>query len=57
MQDLIDKLILYGFPEECATEIICDMVDLVGEFGAEEYVRGIERDLYVDTVQFEPCQV
>ena len=55
MQDLIDKLILYGFPEECATEIICDMVDLVGEFGAEEYVRGIERDLYVDTVQPEPC--
>ena len=55
MQDLIDKLILYGYPEECAEEIVCDLVDMVGEFGASEYVRGIERDLYGDRLQPEPC--
>lgn len=55
MQDLIDKLILYGFPEECAAEIINDIIDYAGEYSAEEYVKGIERDLYVERIQPEPC--
>lgn len=50
MQDLIDKLILYGYPEECATELIDTIVGCDGEQGAEQFVRGIERELYVERV-------
>lgn len=48
MQDLVDRLILFGFPEECAEEIIENIIDIAGERGAEEYVRDVERDLYVE---------
>lgn len=48
MQELIEKLILLGFPEECAEEVINNISDIAGERGAEDYVRGVERDLYVE---------
>ena len=48
MDELIEKLILYGYPEECAEELVTMLSD------AEAYVSGVERSIYVGTIQCEP---
>jgi len=47
MMDLIERLLLCGFPEECAEEIVTQIEDDEGYFGAEQYVADVERNLYV----------
>jgi len=46
MMDLIERLILCGFPEECAEEIVTQIEDDEGYIGAEQYVADVERNLF-----------
>lgn len=54
MDELIEKLILYGYPEECAEELVTMLTDFDGLSSAEAYVNGVERSLYVGGIQCEP---
>lgn len=54
MDELIEKLILYGYPEDCAEELVTMLTDFDGLSSAEAYVSGVERSIYVGTIQSEP---
>ena len=47
MQELINELILCGFPEECAEDVVSDLLAHVGYSETEKYIQEVERNLNV----------
>ena len=47
VQELINELILCGFPEECAEDVVSDLLAHVGYSETEKYIQEVERNLNV----------
>lgn len=48
MNEMVERLILLGYPEEDAEMIIARLIDRHGYLAAIEYVDQKERELYAD---------